>query len=194
MHKQDKGKLILVLGGARSGKSSFAEKIATNISDDVIYLATAAALDSEMVRRVKIHKEKRPQHWVTIEETVNLVEVLQKMQDKTDVILIDCLTIWLSNMLINAGIPSAGISWAEKESFILGEAKKLAIAASNAKTTVIVVSNEVSLGLVPDNRLGRAFRDVAGLANQVMAQYADKVYVTIAGIPLEIKGLALNNI
>jgi adenosylcobinamide kinase/adenosylcobinamide-phosphate guanylyltransferase len=185
-------KLILVLGGARSGKSSFAEKIAADISDDVTYVATAAVLDSEMARRVEMHKNNRPEHWTTKEETVELVSLVNNIKSTSTVILIDCLTIWLSNLLLNS-IPAAGIAWPEKESYILDKVKKLAIVTKDTNGTVIIVSNEVSLGLVPDNRIGRSFRDVAGLANQIIAKHADKVYLLVAGIPLELKSLSMNN-
>lgn len=192
MDVQQPPKLILVLGGARSGKSNFAEKIAGNISEHVTYVATAAVLDSEMARRVQMHKSVRPEHWTTIEETVELVSVVNNIKTKSSVILIDCLTLWLSNLLFNS-FPAAGIAWPEKESYILDKVKKLATATKDASGTVIIVSNEVSLGLVPDNRLGRCFRDVNGLANQIIAQHADKVYLLVAGIPLELKSLSIND-
>ncbi|MBM7854486.1 adenosylcobinamide kinase/adenosylcobinamide-phosphate guanylyltransferase [Desulfohalotomaculum tongense] len=190
----DKGKLILVLGGAKSGKSRFAEKLAVNISSDVTYVATAAVLDDEMARKVALHRASRPQHWQTIEETTNLVDVIKEHGSRTDVILIDCLTLWLSNLLLDANNTASGISWADKESFILSEVKKLASATVETRAAIIVVANEVSLGLIPDNRLGRAFREVAGLANQVIADYADEVYLIVAGIPMEIKSLAFQNL
>lgn len=185
-------KLILVLGGARSGKSSFAEKIAANISDNVTYVATAAVLDSEMARRVKLHQANRPKHWTTIEETIELEKLINSIDANGKVILIDCLTLWLSNLLLHS-IPAAGIAWSEKESFILDKVKQLALASKATGGTVIIVSNEVGLGLVPDNRLGRSYRDVTGLANQIIAQYADKVYFVVAGIPLELKSLSASD-
>ncbi|MBO8137465.1 MAG: bifunctional adenosylcobinamide kinase/adenosylcobinamide-phosphate guanylyltransferase [Desulfotomaculum sp.] len=185
-----RGNLTLVIGGASSGKSSFAEKLAGSISDNVTYVATAAVLDDEMARKVALHRLSRPQHWKTIEETTNLIDVINKHSQEDEVILIDCLTLWLSNLLLNASNSSPGISWPEKESHILNEVKKLAEIAANSSAEVIIVANEVSLGLVPNNKLGRAFRDVAGRANQVVAQYADEVYLVVAGIPIEIKSLA----
>lgn len=188
---QQSPKLILVLGGARSGKSSFAEKVASDISNNVTYVATAAVLDSEMARRIQNHKNNRPKHWHTIEETIELISVIEKIKNNETVILIDCLTLWLSNMLLNS-IPASGIAWPEKESYILKKVKQLTIASKHTSGTVIIVSNEVSLGLVPDNRLGRSFRDVTGLANQIIAKHADKVYLLAAGIPLELKSLSVD--
>ncbi len=185
-----KGKLILVLGGARSGKSNFAEKLASGISEDVTYVATAAVLDDEMFRRVALQRFVCPSHWNTVEETTHLLSVIKEWGAKTDVVLIDCLSLWLSNLLLDSNRTAAGVSWAEKESYIINEVEKLAKETINTKAAVIVVSNEVSLGSIPDNRLGRAYRDVMGIANQIMAKYADEVYLTVAGIPIEIKSLA----
>lgn len=184
------GKLVLFLGGARSGKSECAENFASKLSDQVIYIATAAELDLEMVRRIKRHRERRPATWQTVEETTNLIEVIEEYGAKSEVILLDCLTLWISNLLIDESRSSKGISWPEKESYILAKVEQLAQLAKQVAAHVIVVANEVSLGVIPDNRLGRSFRDVAGYANQLIARQADEVYLTIAGLPIELKELS----
>ncbi len=185
-----RGKLIFIVGGARSGKSSFAEQLAASISEDVTYIATAETLDDEMFRRVVIHRFARPQNWRTIEESTYLVNTVKEWGSKTDVLLIDCLTLWLSNLLLDENRLKSSIPWAKKESFIINEVKRLAEVTGEVEATVIIVANEVSLGIVPDNRIGRAFRDVAGVANQIIAKAADEVYLTVAGLPIEIKSLA----
>ncbi|MEG6615672.1 bifunctional adenosylcobinamide kinase/adenosylcobinamide-phosphate guanylyltransferase [Peptococcaceae bacterium 1198_IL3148] len=189
-----KSKFILVLGGARSGKINFAERFAANISENVANIVTAPITEEEMVRRNHIYKVKRPGHWVTYEETRNIVQLMDKLKDEPQVILLDCLTSWLSNLLINSTTSSTGISWPDKENYILKEVEKLGRLTENSLATIIVVANEVSWGLVPDNRLGKAFRDVAGAANQILAQYADEVYLIVAGIPIEIKSLAIRQV
>lgn len=188
-------KLIIVLGGARSGKSSFAEKIASTLSEKVMYIATAIAADDEMIRRVALHKKNRPNHWNTVEEPLEIMKVIEKWDGKVDVILIDCLTLWISNVMHACCNENESLSWSEKEIIILDEVKKIADLILKAKSTYIIVSNELGLGIVPDNQLARVFRDVAGYANQILAQHAEEVYLTVAGIPVEIKsiGTILNN-
>ncbi|WP_003541331.1 bifunctional adenosylcobinamide kinase/adenosylcobinamide-phosphate guanylyltransferase [Desulfotomaculum nigrificans] len=185
-----KGKLVLVLGGARSGKSQFAEKLAEKLGEHIVYLASASVADEEMARRVKIHQERRPSNWQTKEETLKIVNAVAELNGNCEVILFDCLTLWLSNLLLNGLLPKSGTSWPEKENYILKEVERLAEYCTTMDTHVIIVSNEVSLGIVPDNRLGRSFRDVAGRANQIIAQHADEVYLVAAGIPIEIKSKA----
>lgn len=185
-----KGKFTLVLGGTRSGKSSFAEKLAQNLSERVLYLATATVYDEEMVMRVKQHRQRRPACWVTVEESKELAGALEKYAREYDVILIDCLTLWLTNLLLEDGAPD-NVVWQEKEAIILRQVEKVARICQGAASNVIIVSNEVSLGIVPDTSLGRQFRDLAGAANQIMAQYANEVYLVVAGLPIELKALAL---
>ncbi|AQS59289.1 bifunctional adenosylcobinamide kinase/adenosylcobinamide-phosphate guanylyltransferase [Desulforamulus ferrireducens] len=182
------GKLTLVLGGTRSGKSSFAEKLAQGLGDRVLYLATAAVYDEEMAQRVKEHRRRRPASWVTIEETIDLAKVVEKYAQEYEVILIDCLTLWLTNLLLREAQSDMG---SVKEAFILQEVEKVAELCQNTAANVIIVSNEVGLGIVPDTPMGRQFRDLAGAANQIMARYAKAVYLVIAGLPVELKALAL---
>jgi adenosylcobinamide kinase / adenosylcobinamide-phosphate guanylyltransferase len=182
-------KMVLVLGGARSGKSTFAEEYADSLGQRVLYVATAAPLDEEMKQRIQLHRDRRPAHWTTVEETKEVAQIISSMAKDYDVILIDCLTLLLTNLILDANFPEADtveIS-AIKEEAIMQEMTRLAKAAALAETNVILVSNEAGLGLVPTYELGRFYRDNMGRANQTMASYADEVYFTIAGLPIEIK-------
>jgi len=169
-------KIILVLGGARSGKSDFACKLAASISSRVIYIATAQAKDDEMYRRISKHKIKRSKNWRTIEEPLNPASIIQRLP-KARVILLDCLTLLVSNLLL-----------ADKShQDIYKQARTLIKTARFKKDILIVVSNEVGMGIVPDNALARDFRDAAGKVNQLVAKATDEVYLMLSGIPLRIK-------
>ncbi|WP_027717527.1 bifunctional adenosylcobinamide kinase/adenosylcobinamide-phosphate guanylyltransferase [Desulfovirgula thermocuniculi] len=184
--------LVLVLGGARSGKSRFAEELAAASGPRVIYVATAAAGDEEMARRIARHRLRRPPEWQTVEEGLALEEVIRRYGHRASSILVDCLTGWVSNLLLAEGLPRAGCTPEEKEEYILRRADGLARAAAALPARVIAVAGEVGMGLVPPYPLGRAFRDVAGEVNQLMARHAEQVYLVVAGLPVEIKGLAAN--
>jgi len=186
------GKLILVLGGARSGKSTFAQKLAGEIatgSGRVAYVATGVAFDDEMRARIEQHQRARPPAWATIEAPTEVAQAIKRAGDEYAVMIVDCLTILMTNWLTEGGPleePNEGMM--EMEKAVLGRVEELVRAARGAKATVIVVSNEVGLGVVPAFKAGRVFRDLAGLANQFMARKADEVYVMWAGIPQKIKG------
>ncbi|MFQ5868056.1 MAG: bifunctional adenosylcobinamide kinase/adenosylcobinamide-phosphate guanylyltransferase [bacterium] len=174
------GKLILILGGARSGKSSFAVEQAKKLSSGhsgVVYVATASALDEEMKRRIEKHRKRRPASWKTIEEKRDLSKILPKLA-KVNVVIIDCLTLLISNLLLSG----------EKEVGILKRMKGFSRTLKRRNFTTLIVSNEVGMGIVPENRLGRSFRDIAGQTNQIVAELADEVYLLEAGIPIKIKG------
>ncbi|RKO66466.1 bifunctional adenosylcobinamide kinase/adenosylcobinamide-phosphate guanylyltransferase [Desulfofundulus salinus] len=185
--------LVLVLGGARSGKSNFAEELAASSGSRVVYVATAAAGDDEMVRRIVNHRRRRPAGWLAVEETHQLERVIREYERKADVLLIDCLTMWVTNLLLDESLPASGGTAEDKESFILEQARQLGRTAAASPARVIMVANEVGLGLVPDNALGRSFRDVAGRVNQLLAQEAEEVYLVVAGLPVEVKSLAVKN-
>jgi len=178
-----KGKLTLVLGGSRSGKSEFAEKMAERSGKNLIYIATAAVRDEEMAERVKLHRKRRPENWVTVEEEIDVLGVLSR-GGKGDVFLLDCATIWLTNLLFNE--QHSGNERDRNETRVLEEVARLTETVDKG-LDLIVVSNEVGLGVVPEHPLGRLFRDLAGRANQIMAAKADSVYLVVAGIPMEIK-------
>ena len=164
--------VVLVLGGARSGKSRFAESLAHQPAH---YVATAQAFDDEMRERIATHKIQRGSQWVTHEEPIDLVAKLQEIDVGGYFILVDCLTLWLSNLLLADMDGDA-------------ETQKLVAHLESAESRIVIVSNEVGLGIVPDNKLARRFRDVQGLANQRVAGVALNVVLMAAGLPLILKG------
>ena len=170
-------KIIFITGGVRSGKSQFALQLGQKFPGPKAYLATAQALDREMAERIRRHKRNRPKDWQTLEEPLRLSEILREEGDHFRLILIDCLTLWISNGLM--------AHWTEKK--FLQEAERLRRACRDTRCSLIIVSNEVGLGIVPDNRLARMFRDLSGLLHQKVAEQADEVYFMVAGIPLQIK-------
>jgi adenosylcobinamide kinase/adenosylcobinamide-phosphate guanylyltransferase len=173
---------IFITGGARSGKSGFAEKLAAEFGAPLGYLATAQALDGEMAERVRKHRERRGSEWSTIEEPLHLSQALARCDGLYKVILVDCVTLWLSNMLFE--YEDSGENC---EELIHEELERLKSTLRGMVTPVILVSNEVGMGIVPDNRLARAFRDIAGTANQALAEAADEAHAVISGIPLRLK-------
>jgi adenosylcobinamide kinase/adenosylcobinamide-phosphate guanylyltransferase len=164
----------LVLGGARSGKSRFAESLIRAAPGPWVYLATAEPGDGEMAARIHRHRERRGEGWRTLEEPLDLPDALVRGADEGAAILVDCLTLWVSN-LMGAG---RGVG---------AETERLIAALPRLRVPVIFVSNEVGLGIVPDNALARAFRDEAGRVNQAAAAAADRVYFVAAGLPLAMK-------
>jgi adenosylcobinamide kinase/adenosylcobinamide-phosphate guanylyltransferase len=164
----------LVLGGARSGKSAFAEKLIGDSGLARIYLATAAAGDDEMKARIAHHRAQRGEGWTTIEEPLALVDALTREATHGRAVLVDCLTLWLSNLML-----------AERDPNI--EACRLARFIGRARYPIVLVSNEVGLGLVPDTQLGRRFRDAQGRLNQIVAACAPNVVFIAAGLPLWLK-------
>ena len=166
----------LVLGGARSGKTAFAESLAMRSGSKPVYLATAEALDAEMRERVASHQRGRGERFATIEEPIALSDALLVAAREHDVILIDCLTLWITNLLIANQDVAMAVS-------------ELGATLVQLKTArVIMVSNEVGLGIVPDNAMARTFRDLAGSAHQRLAEVCDDVYFVVAGLPLTLKG------
>jgi len=184
-----KGKLLFVLGGARSGKSTFAEKLAKNFNRDVIYIATFPGDDDpEMQKRIEKHKEMRSSNWKTLEirDIDNIILGIEK-KIKNSVIIIECLTILTSNLLMKK-------EGARDDEKIITEIQELSGFIKNNKTNsgnvYIIVSNEVGQGIVPANEIARRYRDVLGFANQLMAKNADEFYVMFAGVPVDVKKLA----
>ncbi len=180
-----KGKLVLVLGGSRSGKSEFAESIAGQMGGSVTYIATTAVRDREMADRVILHRARRPQHWGTVEEEKDVSRVVSNGREG-DVFLLDCVTVWITNLILDNQLTEQDLKAGEKERYVMEKVFQLADAVENG-AHLILVSNEVGLGLVPEYPLGRLFRDLAGKVNQVLAAKADQVYFVVAGLPLEIK-------
>ncbi|MHB8155441.1 MAG: bifunctional adenosylcobinamide kinase/adenosylcobinamide-phosphate guanylyltransferase [Candidatus Omnitrophota bacterium] len=169
-------KITLILGGARSGKSSYALSLAKRYKK-VAFIATCQGKDKEMRQRIKLHKETRPQHWETFEEPRELTKLLGKMDNSFNCIVIDCLTLLVSNLILAA----------HSQKQIIDKIQDLLLILNEKKARIILVSNEVGLGLVPINKLGREFRDIAGRVNQLVAKNAKEVFFTVSGIPLKIK-------
>lgn len=171
----DSEKIIFVTGGARSGKSSFAMAEASRINGKKAYIATAEALDEEMRQRIENHKRQRSDEWVTYEEPIKIADVIKKIEGKYSVIVIDCLTLWLSNIM------HAGLNIKTEIEYLISSLLTLHL------SSMYIVSNEVGMGIVPENEMARRFRDMAGVLNQKMAEVSDKVYMVVAGIPIKIK-------
>ena len=185
--------IVLISGGARSGKSSFAEKIAWHQGGkDVCYLATAEIKDQEMKNRVEKHIQHRPQAWETIEESHEVSEVLTHLTSGS-VILLDCITVYISNLLLS-GNKIDNIDSKQKETEIKSELEKIIKVVKENSLDIIIVTNEVGQGIIPDNKLGRIYRDIVGRMNQYLASEADKVYITFAGLPVEIKDIGVKNL
>lgn len=168
----------LILGGARSGKSHYAETCATESGLDVIYVATAQALDDEMQQRIKHHQQQRPAHWQLIEEPLNLVSTLKDNANNKTCILIDCLTLWLSNQLCSE----------ENKIQLQENINNLINILPELPGRIIFVSNEVSMGIIPMGEINRQFVDETGRLHQRLAAVCDKVTLMVAGIPSHIKG------
>lgn len=185
-------RLVLVLGGARSGKSTFAERLAASSGQRVTYIATATPIDDEMRTRIARHRAERPTDWSTIEEPLQLAQAICQGAVEADILLIDCLTLWLNNWLGSRGVQEWDDTTMQQQiEAVLPEVEQLVqmIAALPMGKTVIAVSNEVGLGLVPAYPLGRAYRDALGWVNQRLAHEADRVYLMIAGLGIDLKSL-----
>lgn len=172
---ETRGRFAFVLGGARSGKSSFALRLAEQAPAPWVYLATAQALDAEMTERIASHRLSRGDGWDTIEDPLDPARRVAGRD--SGVVLIDCITLWITNLLC------AG----RMDSEIFSHVDALALACSRSQASVVIVSNEVGAGIVPENALSRRFRDIAGTANQRLAAVADDVWLVTAGIPLRLK-------
>jgi adenosylcobinamide kinase/adenosylcobinamide-phosphate guanylyltransferase len=172
---------ILITGGARAGKSSFAQKLAAESGGKVLFVATAEARDEDMRRRIEKHQKSRPSNWKTLESPSEVAKAISQNGGEYEVVVIDCITMLVSNVMLAADDERTA------ESAVINEIEALIKAMQTKPSAFIVVSNEVGLGIVPDNELSRNYRDLLGRANQLMAQYADEVYFMVAGIPVKIR-------
>ncbi|MGB9499722.1 MAG: bifunctional adenosylcobinamide kinase/adenosylcobinamide-phosphate guanylyltransferase [Dissulfuribacterales bacterium] len=169
---------IVVIGGCRCGKSAHALRLAEQIAKDKkIFIATCVPFDKELQQRVKRHQKERGSSWSTIEVPILLQQAIIENSRKGNVILVDCLTLWLNNLLMEI----------DAQEYIAENIRQLTGALNKAQCPVILVSNEVGTGIVPENRFARLFRDMAGFVNQKVAEHADSVIWMVAGIPVKIK-------
>jgi adenosylcobinamide kinase/adenosylcobinamide-phosphate guanylyltransferase len=179
--KKISGRIILILGGARSGKSAFALELASKISNHVLFVATAEPLDEEMKARIIEHQQARPTTWRTLEAPRNIGKAIESNIGGNEVIIIDCLTLLVSNLLCS--VPEKN----EVDEKVIVEINDLITTMEKSDASFIIVSNEVGLGLVPDNSLGRIYRDLLGKVNQLIAQKANEVYFMVAGLPIKVQ-------
>ncbi len=169
---------ILIIGGAKSGKSRIALDICNSLKRKKIFVATAQALDGEMRERIQRHKEERGGEWVTVEEPINITGKIREYDGPDTAILIDCLTVWISNLFM---------AYDESLQHVYKSIDKLIEQLARVKGIILVVSNEVGMGIVPENHLARVYRDVAGLLNQRIAHIARRVVAVMAGLPMVLK-------
>ena len=172
--------IVLITGGARSGKSGYAEQRARGLGPRLLYIATAENRDKEMCQRIAEHKRRRGNEWVTIEEPLELTATLLAQRTRTDCALVDCLTLWLSNLLL-----------AYEVKYAREKVERFVETTSQLDFHLMLVTNEVGWGIVPDNSLARQFRDLSGWANQRMATVANEVVLMVTGIPMIVKKTAL---
>jgi adenosylcobinamide kinase/adenosylcobinamide-phosphate guanylyltransferase len=170
--------MTFITGGCRSGKSRYALDYADRHYSKKIYLATCEALDEEMAQRIEHHKKLRGPEWRTIEEPIEIVDQIRLHGDGVEVILLDCLTLWLSNLLTKG----------DDDLRIIKETEKLIDTMRQSRSSFLIVSNEVGMGIVPANPLSRRFRDLSGTANQKIAEAADTAILMVSGIPMFLKG------
>jgi len=174
--------ITLILGGARSGKSHYAQQLAMELGDKVLFVATGEALDEEMQARISEHKESRPKSWRTLEIPTGIGRKIEKQIGDAEVVIIDCLTLLISNLLRDEP------DYPEAEKRMTSEINELIATMDNLNASFVIVSNEVGMGLVPETRLGRIYRDLLGKANQLLASHATEVYLMVACLPVRVKG------
>ena len=175
--------ITLILGGARSGKSRFAQELAAKLGKRVLFVATGEALDEEMHARIEAHKRSRSSTWKTLEAPTNVAKALRNKSYDAEVVIIDCMTLLVSNLMGTEDIDAETL-----EKKVTAELKELVAFMRTREAHFIIVSNEVGLGVVPAYPAGRVYRDALGMANQMLAKNADDVYFMVAGIPIPLKG------
>jgi adenosylcobinamide kinase / adenosylcobinamide-phosphate guanylyltransferase len=182
--------MILITGGARSGKSRLAEQFAAQQGDNVLYIATSIVTDDEMAERIAIHQQTRPAQWLTHEGYRDLGKVIRQKNAHCDAIMLECITTMITNLMFDqAGdVPAEAMNFTVIEQRIMGEIEDLTDACLASPCPVYLVTNEVGFGIVPDNLLARRFRDIAGRVNQLLAAKANEMYLVVSGIELKMKG------
>ncbi len=181
-------KTILVTGGARSGKSRFAQELAAKSGESVLFVATAEAGDADMKHRIEEHKRCRPENWQTLEVTTHIGSHIKQKIGGIRLVIVDCITLLVNNIFNQYGCQDdEQIDTILLEKEVASEIAELLECISQVDASFIIVTNEVGLGLVPANKMGRLYRDLLGKANQLLAERADEVYLMVAGLPLKIK-------
>jgi len=186
------GKLVLVTGGARSGKSTFAESYVDKHGQVIGYIATAVAFDDGMKDRIKKHQAQRPAEWITFEKHTNIHEIIPSVAGSCDTVLLDCITVMVNNIMFER----QDIDWDKVdydtidmiEANIQKQVEQLISELKKTELTFVMVTNELGMGIVPENRLARIYRDIAGRVNQQLSSQVDEVYFVVSGIPMKIKG------
>lgn len=184
------GRLILVTGGARSGKSSFAEETVRSYGENILYIATAIGMDDEMKERIRRHRLQRPPGWETLEAFRDFDRTLPGILKERNAVLLDCVTIMVSNIMLQKAMDWEELSTAEMnevENEVTGQVGTLLSIIKDADIPFVLVTNELGMGVVPPYALGRAVRDIAGRVNQQLARAADEVFLCVSGIPVKIK-------
>ena len=191
------GYITLVMGGARSGKSTWADQHANKSGRQGLYVATATAGDDEMAERIAAHQAQRPASWRTVEEPEHLLQAIQANASPGDAVLVDCLTLWVSNILLKAIGPERDVdtmpptAWAAIEASVVNEAQALLADARDRDLTLILVSNEVGMGVVPATPIGRHYRDILGRVNQVVGSASDSLILMVAGLAVDLRQLPI---
>ena len=184
-------KIILVTGGARSGKSNFAEKLCFDRNNNTAYIATSIPFDDEMKDRVKKHQESRPKEWKTYEIYKDIYSIVEELDKTHDTVIMDCVTLMVNNLMFTYGIEvdeATSKELNELENYIKDQITKLLEAVKQTNLYFVIVTNEVGMGIVPENKLSRIYGDFVGRANQLISKYSDEVYFVVSGIPMKVKG------
>lgn len=184
-------KIILVTGGARSGKSNFAEKLCIDQNNSTAYIATSIPFDDEMKDRVKKHKESRPQNWNTYEIYKDIYSIIKEISNKHETVILDCVTLLVNNLMFTYDMDIDKANQEEineLEKYIKDQVKKLIEEIKKTNLYFVVVTNELGMAVVPANKLSRVYTDIVGRINQQIASQSDEVYFVVSGIPMKIKG------
>lgn len=182
--------IILVTGGARSGKSSFAESLCKSQNNKTAYIATSVAFDDEMKNRVKKHQESRPKEWKTYEIYKDIYSIVEELDQKYNTVIMDCITLMVNNLMFTYNIEmdkATSEELNELENYIKNQLTKLLEAVKKTNLYFVIVSNEIGMGIVPENKLSRIYGDFVGRANQLIGKYSDEVYLVVSGIPMKVK-------
>lgn len=182
--------IILVTGGARSGKSSFAESLCIKQDNKTAYIATSVAFDDEMKNRVKKHQESRPKSWKTYEVYKDIYSIVEELNKNHDTVIMDCVTLMVNNLMFTHGIEvdeATSEELNELENYIREQITKLLEAVKKTNLYFVIVTNEIGMGIVPENKLSRIYGDFVGRANQLIANYSNEVYFVVSGIPMKVK-------